>query len=68
MDMEEYDDKIEVIQPILKTELEESKNFHKKKDGQLLDLVEELDRVNGLLKRKNEENLDKEKGMKSLST
>ena len=35
MDMEEYDDKIEVIQPILKTELEERKKLQDQQKEQI---------------------------------
>ena len=49
-------------------DLEESENLHKRKDEKLMDLIEEIDRLNGLLDRKQKEGYDKDMRVQSIST
>ena len=51
-----------------KNELEESDNLHKSKDQKLMDLLEEVDRLDGLLDRKQKEGYDKDMRVQTISS
>lgn len=51
-----------------RNDLEESENLHKKKDQKLMDLLEEVDRLDGLLDRKQKEGYDKDMRVQSISS
>ena len=48
--------------------MEESEIMHKKKDEKLMDLLEEVDRLDGLLERKQKEGIDKDMKVHTLNS
>ena len=68
VDLSTENDRLKTELANLKRELDISENDHSLKDRKLKDLIEELDRLNSLLRRKNDEGLDKDNKVRALSS